>query len=130
MKALLSIFSFIAILCSISCSNNTTVDIVDLNPVEFKTALEKEKGILIDVRTPEEYIQGHIPGSATINFYDDSFKAKLNSIQKDETLFIYCAAGGRSSKAAAMSLELGFAKVYNLSGGIGAWEEQGLEISR
>jgi len=51
------------------------------------------------VRTPDEVADGYIKNASTINLYDDDFIAKINLIQKDKQIYVYCKSGGRSSKA-------------------------------
>ncbi|MDT8411091.1 MAG: rhodanese-like domain-containing protein [Vicingaceae bacterium] len=89
----------------------------------FKEIIEKEDGIILDVRTPEEVASGHIPNANTINIYDEDFEVKINLLQKDKSIYVYCKAGGRSSKAAKLLKKNGFNKVYNLNGGITEWEK-------
>lgn len=104
-------------------------EVIHINAKEFKNLLISEQGILLDVRTPEETSLGQINNASTLNFYGDSFEDKLKLIQKNKTVFVYCRSGGRSIKAAKLLLELGQHKVYNLKGGIGAWERLGFQIT-
>lgn len=83
---------------------------------------------LIDVRTPEEYTQGHLKNSVNINFYDASFYDDMNKLDKNKELFIYCRSGGRSAKAAKQLEKLGFTRVYDLQGGIINWNKNNLEV--
>ena len=95
---------------------------------KFKQLVESGDGIILDVRTPEEVDQGYINGASTINFYDEDFESKLNLIQKDKPVYVYCKAGGRSGKAAEMMKKNGFKKVYNLEGGMNSWMGYGYTI--
>ena len=80
---------------------------------------------LIDVRTPQEYADGHIDGSTNINVNDDSFDASIQqALKKDQPVLVYCQAGSRSARAAKRLKEMGFKEVYDLEGGYGAWSEQ------
>lgn len=100
--------------------NGQTSQVVNLSVDEFEKIIE-EGGVILDVRTPQEVVQGHIPNASTINFYDADFAQKTQLIQKDKAVYVYCRSGGRSSKAADMLVKQGQAKVYNLLGGYGAW---------
>jgi len=118
---LLGTFSFL------SCTS-TTQKGVDLNPTEFKAAIENESNaVILDVRTPEEMAQGIIPGAKNIDFRGDNFKAKLAQLDKDKTYYVYCRSGGRSGKTCNALQTAGFLNIYNLKGGITAWKEAGLE---
>ena len=87
---------------------------------------------VIDVRTPEEYVGelGHIAGARLIPL--DAFKDSVEALSymKDSTIIVVCKVGYRSSKAARQLLDNGFGKVYNLDGGMVAWNEAGEEIER
>ena len=103
--------------------------IKNVDAATFKDLIEKEDGIVLDVRTPEEVANGHIPNASTINIYDEDFEAKINMMQKDKTIYVYCKSGGRSSQAAQLLQKNGFDKVYNLDGGIMAWEKNNYPLT-
>ena len=106
----------------LACNGQSVVINTEAN--EFKTLIQ-EGGVLLDVRTHQEVAKGHIPNASIIDFYDIDFERKIALIQKDKAVYVYCKSGGRSAKAAEMLLALGQKKVYNLSGGFMAWENQG-----
>lgn len=103
--------------------------VMNVKPYEFNEIIENNNVIILDVRTPEEIAEGTILNASTINYYDNDFKRKISLIQKDKIICIYCKVGGRSSSAADMLIENGFPLVYNLYGGIEAWQRDGFEIS-
>jgi len=103
------------------CSSNSQ-PYINLNPIEFQTAIENEGGIILDVRTPKEVSSGAIKNASTIDFYDQDFEKKISKIQKDKTVYVYCKSGARSSQAAKLLLNSGQAKVVNLNGGIMSWQ--------
>ena len=96
---------------------------VQLLPVQIFDAKLKEwpVHILLDVRTEDEFRQGHLPGAKSLNYYSDDFKAQLAKLDKDKPVLVYCAVGGRSRATTGMLASLGFKKVYDLEGGIRAW---------
>ncbi len=94
-----------------------------VSPEEFKNIIAKENVQLIDVRTPEEYSAGNINAAKNINFYDGDFKEKMNTLNKDLPLAIYCRSGGRSGKAAKMLKQMGFKEVYDLKDGYNLWSK-------
>lgn len=124
-KFLINIISFLLL----SCSTNSQ-SFINLNPLEFQTSIEKEGGIILDIRTPQEVSSGAIENSSTIDFYDQDFERKINKIQKDKTVYVYCMSGGRSSQASKLLIKSGQAKVVNLNGGIKAWQAIQLPLIR
>ncbi len=75
---------------------------------------------LLDVRQPGEYEQGHLPGALLIPLKE--LPARLEELQKEKPVIVYCAVGGRSKAAAQLLSGKDFAEIYNLSGGIKAWD--------
>jgi rhodanese-related sulfurtransferase len=99
-------------------------NLIELNPNEFSTKLkEDDNAVLIDVRTPGEYNEGHIPNSVLMNIYDPSFAEKIQQLDRNKKYYIYCRSGNRSYHAGKYMIQLGFKNVYNLSSGIIEWEE-------
>ncbi len=99
----------------------------DLSTADFQKKLAVEKNALIlDVRTPQEYANGHLQNATTINFFDTDFKEKVNKLDKNKPVYVYCAVGGRSAKATKILQESGFKTVYNLLGGFNGWSAAGL----
>ena len=85
--------------------------------------------LLLDVRTPGEYKgEGHLKNAVLIPI--NILEAKLGEISayKEKDVIVYCAVGGRSSKASALLSEKGFKKVYNMTGGINEWKRLGYAV--
>ncbi|MGW8123838.1 rhodanese-like domain-containing protein [Roseivirga echinicomitans] len=102
-----------------------------LSSGQFETLLTDDSKVqLIDVRTPEEYAQGHIENSTLMNFNAPSFKTQLEGLNKNKPIAVYCRSGVRSNQAVQIMKEMGFKKVYELKGGITAWEEGGKKIKK
>ncbi len=89
---------------------------------EFARLLLSPNIVVLDVRTPEEYAEGHIAGATLLNFYDDNFDKNLQALDKNKTYLVYCQRGGRSSKTAQRMADLGFTRVYNLQHGFSEWD--------
>jgi len=102
--------------------------IEDVNAEKFHQLIEKEGGMIVDVRTSKEFNSAHITDATNIDFYSEDFLDKLNIVRKDVPIYVYCRSGGRSSSASNEMEKLGFTKVYNLLGGIGSWQSLGYEI--
>ena len=86
--------------------------------------------VVLDVRTRKEYSEGHIPNSVLVDFNSDDFEKELAKLDKNKTYLVHCAAGGRSARACKKMDALGFKKVYNLEGGMGAWEKAGKSVEK
>ena len=82
---------------------------------------------LIDVRTPQEYEEGHIENAVNMNYYDDDFKQQVSQLDKSQKVYVYCKKGGRSASAAEILSELGFKEIYDLEGGMENWNKAGLK---
>jgi rhodanese-related sulfurtransferase len=83
---------------------------------------------IIDVRTPEEYAEGHIENSVLINISADDFETEIGQLDRDGKYLVYCRSGGRSSRAVDIMQELGFLEVYELASGINAWISFGFSV--
>lgn len=93
--------------------------------------MAKGKNILIlDVRTPEEYVKGHLVNAQLMNYYDNTFSAQLKTLPKSKTVIIYCKSGRRSAETLAMMKKLGFHNVYNMLGGFDAWSKENRPSAR
>ena len=109
-----------------SCTNND--NIVSVSAPEFKKEIKSDYVQLVDVRTPQEYAEGHIDGALNINVQSDDFKELAQrELSKDSTVLVYCRSGRRSLDAAEMLTRLGY-NVVNLKGGIIEWKEDGLPL--
>ncbi len=126
--------------CSTSNADNSTETVTptteiqqekiinkDVDVVEFKKLISSNEGQILDVRTPEEWNQGIIEGATKMNYYDNDFKKQLAKLDENKPVYVYCKSGGRSGNAAKQMQRMGFKTVYNLLGGITAWNTAGKE---
>ena len=85
--------------------------------------LNDEYGIIIDVRTEDEFESGKIPGALNIDIYKgQGFVYQVEELDKSKNFYVYCAAGVRSANACGVMQQLGFENVFNLVGGFSNWE--------
>ena len=91
-----------------------------ITPESAKIMMEESSVIILDVRTPEEYKEGHIEGSILIPDYEILETAEKILTDKNQTILVYCRSGNRSRKAANNLLYLGYQNVYDF-GGIIDW---------
>ncbi|HER40444.1 MAG TPA: rhodanese-like domain-containing protein [Salinimicrobium catena] len=88
---------------------------------EYKKEIKKKDIQLVDVRTPEEFKEGHIKGAKNIDFFSEDFITQFEALDKNEPVYIYCRSGNRSAKASKKLSEAGFKKIIDLQGGYKAW---------
>jgi rhodanese-related sulfurtransferase len=91
---------------------------------------QKEKVVVLDVRTPEEYAAGHIPGSVLLDFRSPKFAEELAKLSREKQYLVHCAVGGRSAKACDQMTRIGLTNIVNLKGGFKAWQAEGKPIER
>jgi rhodanese-related sulfurtransferase len=96
----------------------------------FEKMLKKKKNVLLDVRTPEEMQEGHLEEAVNLDFLDESFPEKIETLNKNKTYLLYCRSGKRTAKAGALMKAAGFKNVYMLDGGITSWLEEGKPIEK
>ena len=104
----------------------------DVDAKQAASALQTQRDmVVLDVRTPDEYKNGHLTNAININLYDPNFKSKLARLDKSKTYVVHSAAGlenGRSRKATAAMDSLGFKQIKHLNGGFNAWQQANLPV--
>lgn len=86
--------------------------------VNFK---DNENAFLLDVRTADEFNEGHITGATNIDVFSPAFQAEVSKLDKTKEMYVVCRSGGRSSSACGAMDSMGFNKITNLSGGMMGW---------
>jgi len=86
--------------------------------------ISNKKFVILDVRTPEEFISEHIENAVNLDYYSATFKNDLDRLDKNSIYLIYCRSGNRSGNALTMMKDLGFREVYNMLGGIVNWKAE------
>lgn len=100
-----------------------------LTPDEFEQAIAEPEVQLVDVRTPEEYEQGHIVGAMNIDWKSDSFADDAASmLDQSKTVALYCKGGRRSHAAAEKLHSMGYKNIVELQGGFEAWQAAGKTV--
>jgi len=119
-----------------ACSNQQhvqattqTIDSVKLTPKVFNDEFNNAEGAtLLDVRTPNEFIEAHIKNAKNIDWNSVDFKTEVAQLDKSKPVFVYCLSGGRSASSIEFLQESGFKEVYELEGGIMKWKAAGLPL--
>ena len=116
------------------CVLDETATIKDVTPQEAFTLIQDNQNnpdfVIIDVRTPQEFVAEHIENATNIDFYSEAFRDTLNTLDKNKTYLIYCRSGGRSGSALDIMAELNFREVYNILGGILSWQAAELPTTK
>lgn len=95
-----------------------------------KLRASEPKPVVLDVRTPEEFAAGHIPGSILLDFRSPKFGDEIAKLPRDKPYLVHCAVGGRSAKACEKMSQIGFTNLVNLKGGFKAWQAEGKPVEK
>ncbi len=117
-----TLLSLLLALTVVSCEETAATGYENLDNKTFITRMQEPGIVLLDVRTEDEYVRGHIPNAINMDFYNPNFKTDIKKLDKDKSYLIYCAAGGRSKKTSRLLKDNGFNKVHNLQQGFNNWD--------
>lgn len=122
-RIICSIFlSVLSLACNAQTNTALTAD-------EFQKNISSADIQLLDVRTPAEYNSGHIKNSLQADWTDKKeFNRRIEFIDKNKPVYVYCLVGGRSGAAAKEMRAMGYEHVYELTGGINAWKAANLPL--
>ena len=125
MKAL---FLFTSLLGALTCACGAPV--TNLEVADFDAKAADPAVFLVDVRTPEEYAEGHLRGAANVDWNAPDFLEQVEAAcPKDTPVAVYCRTGRRSAEAAKKLSKAGYA-VCNLVGGIEGWQAAGKAVTK
>ncbi len=101
-----------------------------LSPTEAVQCMNREKGVVVDVCGDDEFAAGHISGALHVPL--DQLEQRLTTVAKNKStpLIMVCASGMRSKRAQAVAQKLGYEKVHSLQGGLKAWKEANLPVTK
>ena len=136
MKAIRLVVLISFLLATITaCSASTQATTSDSGPARVGVAqfatLVKEPGVaIIDVRTPEEFADGHIAGAVNIPVQQADFATRIAALDPNATYAVYCRSGNRSQPAVAAMQEAGITDIYELESGTKGWTAEGRPLTR
>jgi len=127
----LSLLLIIGVILTVGCAAEApTLIIEDVTAQEafnmIQDNLDNPNFIIVDVRTPEEYAEGHVEKAINIDFRSENFRDEIDKLNKDKTYLIYCHSGRRSADALDIMKELDFTRIYHMNGGILEWLDEEL----
>lgn len=102
----------------------------EVNPGEATTLINREDACIVDVREADEFASGHLPDA--LNIPASKLSERVGELEKfkDKPIIFCCASGMRSGKASAELKKQGFARLYNLAGGVDAWVGAGYPVKK
>jgi rhodanese-related sulfurtransferase len=100
----------------------------ELSPEQCRTVIQNlgDRCTVIDVRTDDEYSEGHLPGAINLDLLNGELAMGIGRLEKDVPCIVYCRRGTRGRKAMDLLQSAGFSEVYNISGGYEQWKAAGL----
>jgi rhodanese-related sulfurtransferase len=108
--------------------------IQSISPREFQALLDRYQGdpdvVLLDVRTPKEFQDGHIDGAILLDYYSSDYVERLKALDREKTYLIYCRSGNRSGKSLAIFEKLGFRRAYHMDTGVIGWSREKYPLVR
>ena len=120
MKFILIIMTFLSSLFGAKAQQVDSIKV--LNATEYKTQVVNKDVQLVDVRTAAEFNQGALDNALNIDFFQkENFRSKMEKLDKEKPVYLYCRSGARSNKAATLLDKMGFTKIYDLKGGFLGW---------
>ncbi|MHA7130015.1 rhodanese-like domain-containing protein [Algoriphagus namhaensis] len=128
LTSFLLIFALISGISSVEAQEMDSVKTISIR--KFAKMAKKPKNVVLDVRTPEETVEGHITDAVFADFFAEDFLTQLEPLDKEKTHLVYCRSGVRAKKATAQMKQAGFRKVFVLEGGLKAWENEGKPIEK
>lgn len=115
-----NIFTFFA---AVLFATAAMAQIKTITPATAQKKLNKRNVVVLDVRTTQEYKDGHLPGAVHIDVLDSvAFVNSISKLNKNKKYVVYCKSGKRSTKASTILYENRFKHIWNMEGGITAWK--------
>jgi len=122
------VFAMLAsVLLLAGCASGAT-GVTNMNVEDFSKKTAESGVVILDVRTPGEFMTGHIQDAQNIDFESGSFESQIESLDKNGTYAVYCRSGNRSGQAVKVMQDAGFKNIYNLDGGVIDWANSGLPL--
>jgi rhodanese-related sulfurtransferase len=100
----------------------------ELDAAAFAAAAQAPETVILDVRTPAEFAEGHIAGAVNIDVQSPDFTSQVAALDPNVPYAVYCRSGNRSQVALDLMAQMGITDAYHLGGGVGAWQQAGGEL--
>lgn len=117
MRILTTLIAF-AVVCTAAHASG------DVTTAEAARLAVKKSTIVLDVRTPGEFADGHLKRARLMDFYAKDFWKQVSTLPKNATIIVYCKSGRRSKDTETKLDSMGYTHVYNMLGGFDAWKKE------
>jgi rhodanese-related sulfurtransferase len=109
-----------------ACSTDSAAQKV--SPKEFSEVIADPSIVILDVRTPQEFAEGHIAGAINIDFQSANFEQEISKLDASKTYAVYCRSSSRSGDAVKVMAKAGFTNMYDMDGGTIEWQSAGGQL--
>jgi rhodanese-related sulfurtransferase len=123
-------FTFLLTLCLLPLITFAADKVTDVDADKAAKLIADGKVTVLDVRTADEFSEGHIKGAQNVDILEKDFATKLSSMDKSKPVIVHCQAGGRSTRSLPALEKAGFTKIYHLKGGMAEWKESGKPVEK
>ncbi len=117
-------------LATVAAAASAPANGAEVDAATFAAAMKRPGTVVLDVRTPAEFAEGHLAGAVNLDVNAADFRTKVGARAKDVPYAVYCRSGNRSGTALAIMKALGFTQTYHLGGGITAWTAAGGAVTK
>ena len=120
-QSFLLLFITAAVALSLAACRSSQPVFKEVDATDAATIAAKRRIVVLDVRTPKEFSEGHLPNAINVDFLNPGFSDSMNKLDKTRQYLVYCRSGQRSTKAIEIMRLKGFKNVTHMLGGISKW---------
>jgi rhodanese-related sulfurtransferase len=124
------LFLVLALVATVAAGSAVTNVTVGKAQALMKERAGKADFVILDVRTSEEFAEGHIAGAVNLDVQERDFEKKLRALDRKKSYLVYCRTGNRSRRATVAMEGLGFRSIFHMNEGIVKWKQQNLPLTR
>jgi rhodanese-related sulfurtransferase len=120
-----------ALAVAAACGRNVVAPSASIEPSELAARISsKEAPFILDVRSPDEFASGHIPGAVNVPVHELSERLVALGLSPKDEIVVHCERGGRAELAESKLRESGYTRVRDLSGHMAAWRAGGFPLAK
>lgn len=122
--------SFLIALCTLPVMAFAADKVKNVDAEKAAKLIAEGKVTVLDVRSEDEFKEGHIKGATNADILENDFAKKLESLDKTKPVLVHCQAGGRSTRSLPKLEQAGFSEIYHLNSGMAGWIEAGKPVEK